>query len=827
MNRVFPILLILLAITSTAFAAGVLTHGEVTQRAAHGFASDTYPDYETWLVDHRGALLAGADFPDWGWFFGFYDESAQAHNYGFVNPAVDYLKTNYPKPWTPETEAFAVFLLGVTSHIVADTSYDANFLETMAQVDYDGNWDTAHTVGDVGGDILCPYQLDLSYMEPWYVPTQDLATVYNNLGWSRVTPQILQTTMQIVFLATRVEALLGPSVHDIWVQFSPFQKEMLQNLFLGGLDEMGYETAWKWADTIARLEGPVKAAAGDTPSTPLKPESMLQWAALGQELINAGELLIHEEPTERGVKFYVEVTPQGIYLPLATQTAPITSSIERSVTFTSNDPYGYQGTSLAAGDFNGDGLADLAIGVPGYSLRGKPLLGAIRVVYSGNAVLGEETINLTDEPADVERFGDEPAARFGWAMAAVDLNADGSADLAVSAPTFGAQSDGYRGKVFVYFGTGNSTGLSATPDLTIEPDEDLTMLGASLASTDADGDGFDDLLIGSPYAPAGGLQRGSVSGFLSSSGHTGSLTLSAADWTVDGENDYDWFGAFVGGLFDIILVGAPEFDAGNNTSAGKLYVLGASGPTPAPIFTLTGTKRWQKLGSQALMFSPDGGATYLLAIGAPAEKIDGLPQAGAVYILEMSGPLLIGDLSLDDVNLKTVLEGTNSFAHFGSVLTSTDWNDDGSADLWVTAPYLTTDVGTESGGASLFDGPDFQAVGLDLEYTEAKSLFGNAVAPLDIDGDGLVDLAIGARRAADGGRNSGRVFVALSEETAIDDDDDDDDNDDTSDDDDDNDMSDDDDDDDDNNDTSDDDDDSPPSGFESSNNDDSSNGCGC
>ena len=50
-------------------------------------------------------------------------------------------------------------------------------------------------------------------------------------------------------------------------------------------------------------------------------------------------------------------------------------------------------------------------------------------------------------------------------------------------------------------------------------------LGTTLASADMTSDGWDDLILGSPYAPGGGEQRGELAVVASSPGLTGESTL--------------------------------------------------------------------------------------------------------------------------------------------------------------------------------------------------------------------------------------------------------------------------------------------------------------
>jgi hypothetical protein len=87
------------------------------------------------------------------------------------------------------------------------------------------------------------------------------------------------------------------------------------------------------------------------------------------------------------------------------------------------------GSALAAGDFNGNGKADLAVGMPGENFGGATDAGIVVVLYgSTNGLL----------PASWERLGqqrvgglDESGDQFGLALAAGDFDNDGKDDLAV------------------------------------------------------------------------------------------------------------------------------------------------------------------------------------------------------------------------------------------------------------------------------------------------------------------------------------------------------------------------------------------------------------
>lgn len=149
------------------------------------------------------------------------------------------------------------------------------------------------------------------------------------------------------------------------------------------------------------------------------------------------------------------------------------------------------GASLQTADFNGDGRADLVIGVPGESFNegtpGEVLgAGAVNVIYgtlaglssTGNQFWTQNVTGILDEIEDSDVFG--------LAVGGGDFNLDGRDDLVVGVPgeDLGSQTD--AGAVNVIYGS--AAGLSATGNQFLNQDssgilnatDDDDLFGASI-----------------------------------------------------------------------------------------------------------------------------------------------------------------------------------------------------------------------------------------------------------------------------------------------------------------------------------------------------------
>ncbi|MEU9877050.1 FG-GAP and VCBS repeat-containing protein [Streptomyces phaeochromogenes] len=114
------------------------------------------------------------------------------------------------------------------------------------------------------------------------------------------------------------------------------------------------------------------------------------------------------------------------------------------------------GSTVSVGDVNGDGFADIALGIPGEDIGDLTDAGSIALVPgSATGVTGAGTQTFHQNTAGVPGVA-ENKDEFGVSSALVDVNGDGHADLAAGSTAENAQN----GAVWVLRGT--ASGLTAT-----------------------------------------------------------------------------------------------------------------------------------------------------------------------------------------------------------------------------------------------------------------------------------------------------------------------------------------------------------------------------
>lgn len=229
------------------------------------------------------------------------------------------------------------------------------------------------------------------------------------------------------------------------------------------------------------------------------------------------------------------------------------------------------GSSLAVGDLNGDGLAEVVAGAPNNDDAGIDA-GAVYIVYgsttllSGSASIGASASKLTGEVA-----GDLAGKAGGLAISAQSIDGDSYNDLLVGATQ---NDDGAINAGAVYIVPGSAASYSTLTSLGSSSFHEIingvsgSGMPASLATGDFNQDGLGDLVIGAPYISSG---TGTVY-VIPGSASQADLNLTNATEFV-GSSAGDTFGTTVavgdlnGDHFPELLMGAVGYNSGDRTGA--------------------------------------------------------------------------------------------------------------------------------------------------------------------------------------------------------------------------------------------------------------------
>lgn len=332
---------------------------------------------------------------------------------------------------------------------------------------------------------------------------------------------------------------------------------------------------------------------------------------------------------------------------------------------------------------------------------------------------------LTVIGADVGDFKSDLGA-----LASGDFNGDGFADVLAGA-RFGDGPDNSRedaGEAYVIFGSPDPPNVldlaKDQPGVAIWGENAGDGLGLYVAAGDLDSDGIDDIIVGAPFARSTTVEGGEPGKAYVIYGRA---DLPTTIDLADSEQDVSLIGATTGGFF------------GDSLATGDVNGDGA----------------------------PD------LIIGATfGRRGPGLMQTGAAYVV-YGGGRWAEQLQMAAQDYDVAIFGAEEFDELGDNVASGDLNGDGFHDVVITAEAadgpnnlrpvaaevyaLFGSAGLQGEFRVLDEGQDLSVLG-----AETQDTLGFALAAGDVDGDGVDDIAMGARLADNpmsSRDNAGAVYV--------------------------------------------------------------------
>ena len=280
----------------------------------------------------------------------------------------------------------------------------------------------------------------------------------------------------------------------------------------------------------------------------------------------------------------------------------------------------------AAGDVNGDRVADLLVAAPSDGSDGT---NAGRVyLFAGGAGLGDTTLLELALGIEGAQLGS------GGALGIGDFNADGHDDFALGA-LYAPGPAPRAGRVLVYFG---GPSLDATPDLVLRGQSEDDFFGDLHAGGDLNGDGHPDLVVGAFRADGLEPESGCASVYFG-----GPRADARADLTLRGTEKFSLFGRWAtleqdldGDGCDDLVVGSPGLGMNTDSTGAITVYRGGRAMDDVADLVVRGSGARTGFGiSPAALGDVQGDGLPDIAVGGAIDS-RGVKHGGSVHVFDFA-----------------------------------------------------------------------------------------------------------------------------------------------------------------------------------------------
>ena len=341
-------------------------------------------------------------------------------------------------------------------------------------------------------------------------------------------------------------------------------------------------------------------------------------------------------------------------------------------------------------------------------------------------------------------FDGDPKSNFGGRIVCGDADGDGYDDILIGASTY----NNTRGRVYLFYG---GPDMNTTPQLVLNGQNEGDYFGDGIACGDIDNDGYEDIVIA-----AGGYGEKRGRAYLYWGSDRNSMDAKPDKIFVGKQEKGSLFGVGYPAVYDIDNDGYDDIILGAHTSSNKT----------GRAYLYYGNKKELMDTSYDLIFKPENSGErffgYIIKCGDVdndgfGDIVIGRPGRGRGRAFFYYG----ASKSNTDAKADVVFEVKSE--RFGCGITCVDQNRDGYDDIVMGAPGYN-----KPGRAYLFYGSSKRTLDTDPDIVLDGEVEGSYYGFLqevcgDIDGDKVNDIVIGAYYYQ---QQVGRVYVYWGNELA-------------------------------------------------------------